>query len=130
MFVEKRKYNWGYLRTNLDKYSRYFRFQTPLPNASPSWFGFAFTVKETAPFNRRDLVTFLEEKKIGTRTLFGGNLTRQPAYKNMRHRVFQELVNTDVIMKDSVWVGCHPSIDHERLDYIVKTFDAFIGKYI
>lgn len=127
-FVETRRHNWNYLRTHLDKYSKYLRFQQPLPGAEPSWFGFAITVKETSPFNRNDLVRFLEENKVGTRLLFGGNILHQPAYKKVKHRVFQDLVNSDVIMRDTAWIGVHPSIDQERLEYIIGVFERFFNE--
>lgn len=130
MFVEKRRHNWNYLHTHLDKYSKYFRFQQPLPDANPSWFGFAITVKETAPFDRTELTQYLEQNKIGTRLLFGGNILRQPAYKKIKRRVFQELINSDVIAKDTFWIGCHPSIDEQRLEYMVSVFDKFIQEKI
>jgi len=125
-FVEKRKYNWNYLREHLNQYKKYFRFQFPLEGAEPSWFGFAITVKETSPFNRTELTTYLESKKIGTRLLFGGNILKQPAYKNIRHTIFQELVNTDVIMRDTFWIGVYPGIDEQRLEYMVKTISEFV----
>ena len=127
-FVEKRKYNWNYLREHLNQYKKYFRFQVPLEGAEPSWFGFAITVKETSPFNRTELTTYLESKKIGTRLLFGGNILKQPAYKNIRHTIFQELVNTDVIMRDTFWIGVYPGIDEQRLEYMVKTISEFVDE--
>ncbi len=127
-FVERRRYNWNYLRTHLDKYSKYIRFQNPLPESNPSWFGFAMTVKEAAPFNRNEIVQFLEVKKIGTRLLFGGNILRQPAYKGIRHKIFQELINTDVICRDTFWIGVYPGIHEEHLEYICSVFDEFMEK--
>ena len=56
------------------------------PKAKPSWFGFIITLRENTPFSRNSLVRYLENKKIATRMLFGGNLTYQPAYKNLKHR--------------------------------------------
>lgn len=125
-FVERRRYNWNYLRTHLDKYSKYLRFQNPLPESNPSWFGFAMTVKEAAPFNRNEIVQFLESKKIGTRLLFGGNILRQPAYKNVRHKIFQELINTNVICSQTFWIGVYPGIHQEHLEYICSMFDEFM----
>jgi len=125
-FVEKRKYNWNYLREHLNQYKKYFRFQVPLEGSEPSWFGFAITVKETASFNRLELTSYLESKKIGTRLLFGGNILKQPAYKGMKHVIFQDLVNTDVIMRDTFWIGVYPGIDQERLEYMVKTISEFV----
>lgn len=129
-FVERRRHNWQALREGLDKYKKYFRFMQSIDGANPSWFGFLITVKESAPFTRRELIDYLEEHKIGTRLLFGGNLLRQPAYKKVYHRVFQPLMNTDVIMNYSFWVGVHPSIDDEQIAYMLKTFDAFIESHM
>ena len=127
-FVERRRYNWNYLREHLDKYKRYFRFMQSIGGANPSWFGFNVIVKETAPFERKDLISFLEEHRVGTRLLFGGNLLKQPAYKDVYHKVFQPLTNSDVIMSKGFWVGVHPSIDQQRLEYMVSVFDDFIER--
>lgn len=128
-FVSRRRHNWQALREGLDKYKKYFRFMQSLDGANPSWFGFLITVKESAPFNRRELIDYLEEHKIGTRLLFGGNLLRQPAYKKVYHRVFQPLMNTDVITSYSFWIGVHPSITDEMIKYILDTFDSFVEKH-
>jgi CDP-6-deoxy-D-xylo-4-hexulose-3-dehydrase len=128
-FVAARRHNWQVLREKLDYYKKYFRFMQPIKGANPSWFGFAITVKETAPFDRNELVQYLEEHKVGTRLLFGGNLLKQPAYKGIYHRVFQPLVNTDVIMRDTFWIGVYPGITDEMVEYIVSVFDNFMSKY-
>ena len=129
-FVEKRRVNWTYLRERLDKYNRYFRFQQSISDSNPSWFGFAITVKETAPFDRREIVQYLEEHKIGTRLLFGGNLLKQPAYKGVKHKVFQELTNSDVIMRDTFWVGVWPGLGEEQMMYMISVFESFVNKYV
>lgn len=128
-FIERRRHNWNYLREHLDKYKKYLRFMQPIPGAEPSWFGFAITVKPSAIFSRNELVEYLESRKIGTRLLFGGNLLKQPAYKDINYRVFGDgLTNTDVIMNRTFWIGVHPSIDQERLEYIVSVFKDFMEK--
>lgn len=129
-FIARRRHNWQVLREELDYYKKYFRFMQPIKGADPSWFGFAITVKETAPFDRSELTQYLEEHKIGTRLLFGGNLLKQPAYKGIHHRVFQPLVNTDVIMRDTFWIGVYPGIDDERLEYMVSIFDKFFAEKV
>lgn len=127
MFVERRRANWQALREGLDVHKKYFRFMKPIKGAEPSWFGFVLTVKPSAPFTRNEFVQHLESKKIGTRLMFGGNLLRQPAYKNIPHKVFGgELINSDIITNDSLWIGVHPSIDEERIDYMLKTIGEFV----
>ncbi|HEY6019987.1 MAG TPA: lipopolysaccharide biosynthesis protein RfbH, partial [Candidatus Paceibacterota bacterium] len=83
-FIKRRQHNRKKLHDGLEKYKKFLRFQEPTVGAEPSWFGLAMTVKETAPFTKRELVQFLEEKKVGTRPFFGGNLLRQPAYKDIK----------------------------------------------
>lgn len=125
-FIERRRYNWNMLYSGLEKYSKYFRFQKKIKGANPSWFGFAITVKETAPFTRNEFTTYLEEHKIGTRLLFGGNLLKQPAYAGIQHKIFQPLVNTDIIMRDTCWIGVYPGIDDERIEYMLDTIKKFV----
>ncbi len=128
-FVEQRRHNHKVLSQRLDKYRKFFRFQKALSGADPSWFGFAITVKETAPFTRNQFVDYLENHKIGTRLLFGGNLIKQPAYANITHKVYQELTNTDIIMRNTLWIGCYPGIDEERLEYIIETISKFVEEH-
>jgi CDP-6-deoxy-D-xylo-4-hexulose-3-dehydrase len=88
---------------------------TALPESTASWFGFPITLKNK---NRRELVTFLEKNKIGTRLLFAGNLTRQPLYKDKNYRVVGELKNTDTIMNNTFWVGIYPALNATHMEYI------------
>lgn len=125
-FVAKRRHNWQALREGLDKYKKYFRFMHPIEGANPSWFGFMITVKESAPFTRRELIDFLESRKIGTRLVFGGNLLRQPAYADIQCKVFQPLTNSDVVMNYSFWIGVYPGITDEMIAYMLSVFDEFI----
>jgi CDP-4-dehydro-6-deoxyglucose reductase, E1 len=128
-FTSKRRYNWDRLNKGLSKYKKYFHFQKPIENSKPSWFGFAITVRETASFSRAELIAFLTEKKIGTRLLFGGNLTKQPAYKHVKYKVFNELFGTDTLMRDCFWIGVYPGITDEMLDYTISMFDEFMEKH-
>lgn len=127
-FIARRRHNWKVLREGLDKYARYFRFMKPIEGAEPSWFGFCITLKPSAPFSRKELVQHLENRGVGTRLLFGGNLLRQPAYAHAPHRIFQPLVNSDVVMNNTFWIGCWPGIDDERLNWIQCVFDEFMEK--
>lgn len=127
-FTSMRKLNWNRLREGLDKYSKYFKFQKPSPHSEPAWFGFAITIKEPAPFTRNELVQFLDHHKIGTRLLFGGNLIKQPMYKNVEYRVYNELLSTDYIMNNTFWIGVHPSLREEHINYMLSIFDLFFDR--
>lgn len=128
-FVEKRRYNWNRLREGLEKYSRWLIMPRATEGANPSWFGFHMTVKDVAPFTRHQLVSYLEEKKIGTRLFFGGNLLKQPAYKGIHHKLFSELHNTNILCRGAFWIGVHPALTDAHLDYMIDTLGEFLKPY-
>ena len=127
-FVEKRKRNHTYLLNRLESLATYFVLPKKTEDSDPSYFGFLLTLKPNLNFTRHELVTYLEEQKIGTRLLFAGNLLRQPAYQNISHRVVGSLKNTDVVMNDSFWLGVWPGLEVEHLDYIVEKINTFINR--
>jgi CDP-6-deoxy-D-xylo-4-hexulose-3-dehydrase len=88
------------------------------------------TVRPSAPFGRRELIQYLEERHIATRLLFGGNLTRQPAWQNVPYRTVGELTNTDIVMNQTFWIGVYPKLTPEMLDYVLAVFAEFMGRYI
>ncbi len=120
-FIAARKTNCAYLKNALSDLQQYLILPEATPHSDPSWFGFPVTVREDAPFTRTALVEFLESKKIATRQLFGGNLVRQPAYKNISHRVVGDLANSDRIMNQSFWLGVYPGLTKAMLDHMVAT---------
>ena len=122
MFVEKRRRNWKYLYENLKNLEEYLLLPRPTENSDPSWFGFALTVKEDSPITRNDLVKKLNEKKIGTRLLFGGNLLRQPAFIGTPRRVVGSLKNSDIVMNNTFWIGVWPGLNEKILDYMIEIF--------
>lgn len=129
-FIQIRKRNWQYLHDGLRPYSQFLMLPQPTPHSDPSWFGFLLTVRPEAPFSRNQLIQHLEDNQIATRLLFGGNLTRQPAYQNIRYRVVGELTNTDVVMNQTFWIGVYPGLILPMLDYVIETFAAFFRQYL
>lgn len=132
-FIEARKMNWQYLKDNLKDMDKYLVLPEPTENSSPSWFGFMMTVKENAPFSRDQLVRHLEENKIQTRMLFAGNLTKHPCFDEMRkagkgYRIIGELINTDLIMNNSFWVGVYPGMVNTKLNEIIRHINMEIKK--
>jgi CDP-6-deoxy-D-xylo-4-hexulose-3-dehydrase len=124
-FVAARRENWQRLREGLDPYADWLLLPQPTPGSEPSWFGFSIVVRPDAPFGRDALVQWLEENRIGTRQLFGGNLLRQPAYRDVPHRVAGTLESSDLMMSQAFWVGVYPGITSAMLDYMVETFSRF-----
>jgi CDP-6-deoxy-D-xylo-4-hexulose-3-dehydrase len=124
-FVAARKRNWRRLRDGLEGVPHLLLPQAT-PRSDPSWFGFVLTVAPDAPFRRAELVEALESRKIGTRRLFAGNLTRHPAYIDQPHRVVGTLANSDVITEHTFWVGVYPGLTDEMLDYIVSSIREFV----
>jgi CDP-6-deoxy-D-xylo-4-hexulose-3-dehydrase len=83
------------------------------------------TILEHQTFSRNEITQFLESNRISTRLLFAGNLTKQPAFKNVNYRVVGELKNTDIVMKNTFFVGVYPGIDSDRMKYMLSKFDEF-----
>ena len=124
-FIERRKQNFDFLYSHLQDLQDVLLLPEATDNSEPSWFGFLLSVKENAPFTRNQLVQHLESKRIGTRLLFGGNLTRQPAYKGLNYRVIGDLKNTDWAMQNSFWLGLFPNLTQEMLAYAVSVIHQF-----
>ena len=128
-FVTKRRRNFEFLHQQLQDLQDVLELPEPTPGAEPSWFGFLISVKENAPFTRNSLVQYLEENRIGTRLLFGGNLVRQPLYQGLNYRVVGELVNTDKVMHSAFWLGVFPGLTEEMLTYTASKIRDFCKEY-
>lgn len=126
-FIERRKENFNYLKSALKPLEDVLVLPQATEGADPSWFGFPIGVKENAPFTRDQLTKALEAAKIGTRNIFAGNLTRQPAYEGWEFRVVGDLKNTDFVMNQTFWIGVFPGLDKPMLDHIVKTMADFVA---
>jgi CDP-6-deoxy-D-xylo-4-hexulose-3-dehydrase len=124
-FVAKRRQNFQFLSEQLQDLQDVLVLPKATPSSEPSWFGFLLSVKDNAPFTRNALVEYLEEKRIGTRLLFGGNLVRQPAYEGLNYRIIGDLRNTDSVMKSAFWIGLFPGLTQEMLLYVVSTIREF-----
>ena len=126
-FIAKRRTNFTYLKNRLANIEKFVHLPNATPNSEPSWFGFPLVLKETAGVNRTELINFLEQNKIGTRLLFAGNLTKQPYMAGRNFRVSGELINTDIVMKQTFWLGVFPGLGEPELDYIVDKLEEFFG---
>ncbi|MEU6057064.1 lipopolysaccharide biosynthesis protein RfbH [Streptomyces sp. NPDC047097] len=127
-FIDARRRNWRRLREALDTVP-HLLMPDATPGSDPSWFGFLISVDPKAPFTRAALVDFLESRKIGTRRLFAGNLTRQPAYLDVTYRVVGSLANSDFVTEHTFWVGVYPALTDEMIDYIASSVRDFVGRH-
>jgi len=127
-FIELRRRNWSYLKAGLKGLEEFLALPEAAKNSDPSWFGFALTVKPGGPKTRNQIVQELNEAKIATRLLFGGNLLRQPAFIGTPRRVVGDLTNTDIVMNDSFWVGVWPGLTLPILDYVIENLQNILGQ--
>jgi CDP-6-deoxy-D-xylo-4-hexulose-3-dehydrase len=129
-----RRRNFAYLQKNLSHLSEVFDFAAPTPGSDPSWFGLLMTVREDAPFDRSEIIQFLEAARIQTRMLFAGNLLRHPCFDEMRangegYRVVGDLKATDRLMARAFWIGVYPGMESAQLDFMIDRINTFCARY-
>jgi len=126
-FIAARRANFDYLKQRLHSCEEYLQLPEATPNSQPSWFGFPVVLKERSGIERVDLVNYLDQNRIGTRLLFAGNLTRQPYMIGQNYRVSGDLKNTDIVMKQTFWLGVFPGLTKDHLDFVVSRLEEFFG---
>ncbi|MDD4953900.1 MAG: lipopolysaccharide biosynthesis protein RfbH [Candidatus Omnitrophica bacterium] len=126
-FIRKRNNNFRMLYQALESYQDALILPRWEKKAIPSWFAFPITVRPGAGFSRNELTDFLEKAGVQTRLIFAGNVLRQPAFKDIKCRVYAGLSNTDTIMNDSFFIGVYPGIGRAQIKYILKQFKTFFN---
>ena len=121
-FIHRRRHN-SNLLTELLSHVPWLFLPEELPGGKSSWFGYAIRVAPDAPITRNALTQALNDRKIGTRLVFAGNLVRQPAYREIEHRVVGSLANADTIMNDVFWVGAYPGLGDDQIAYIARSIE-------
>ena len=124
-FINKRKKSFNFLYKNLKDLENLLILPEPEPGSDPSWFGFPLSIRKNTKFNRNDLVQYLNNKKIGTRLLFSGNLVKQPYMKNVIFKIPHDLKNTDFVMENTFWIGLYPGLTEKHLEYSVSEIKNF-----
>jgi CDP-6-deoxy-D-xylo-4-hexulose-3-dehydrase len=126
-FIKARKDNFAFLKERLKDCEEFINLPQATEHSDPSWFGFPITLKDNCPVSRLDLLTYLDQNKIGTRLLFAGNLTRQPYMNGAHYRISEDLTNTDIVMNDTFWIGVQPSLTRDMLEFMAKKIESFLG---
>jgi CDP-6-deoxy-D-xylo-4-hexulose-3-dehydrase len=126
-FIQARKDNFAFLKERLKDCEEFIQLPQATEHADPSWFGFPITLKENCPITRLDLLTYLDQNKVGTRLLFAGNLTRQPYMIGANYRVSGVLTNTDHVMNNTFWIGVQPALTPEMLEFAASKIETYLG---
>ncbi len=126
-FIQARKDNYAFLKERLKDCEEFVNLPEATEHSDPSWFGFPITLKENCPVTRLDLLTYLEQNKVGTRLLFAGNLTRQPYMVGANYRISGDLTNTDNVMNNTFWIGVQPSLTKEMLEFAAQKIESYLG---
>ena len=125
-FIEARTRNFDHLYEGLSDLQDYLLLPEATPNSEPSWFGFPVAMRPDAPIRRNDLVRALNDRGIGTRLVFAGNLLRQPAYLDITHRVVGDLTNADFVMENALWLGVFPGLTPDHIDHVIDVVHTLI----
>jgi CDP-6-deoxy-D-xylo-4-hexulose-3-dehydrase len=126
-FIAARKKNFAQLKEGLSSLQEIYLLPEPTPGSDPSWFGFPIAVKPESGRTRDDVIRYLDQRRIGTRLLFGGNLIRQPAYEHVTYRVVGDLANTDYVMNNVFWVGVYPGLTEAMVDYVTDSLSKAVA---
>lgn len=126
-FIDRRKQNFKYLKEGL-KDVEGLQLVVATENSDPSWFGFPITLDPGYRVDREELLQFLSSRQIGTRLMFAGNITRQPAYADIEFRLVSNLKNSDIVMRRSFWIGVYPGLTNQMLDYVIESIIEFMRK--
>ena len=126
-FIEARRRNFRALYEGVAHLEELLILPEATPNSDPSWFGFPLAVRPEAPFSRTELVEAVESRKVATRQLFGGNLTRQPAYEHVEHRSVGDLANSDFVMDSVFWVGVYPGLGEAEIGHMLDVLNEAVS---
>ena len=126
-FIQARKDNFAFLKARLRDCEEFLQLPEATEHSDPSWFGFPITLKDNCPVTRLDLLTYLDQNKVGTRLLFAGNLTCQPYMAGANYRVSGDLTNTDIVMNNTFWIGVQPALTRDMLEFAAAKIESYLG---
>ena len=126
--ISIRNRNFEYLKKFFSNYKKYFKLPEQYNGVKTPWLAFPLVIKKNKKFTRKKMQIFFERNQIQTRTIFTGNILKQPVMKNriyMKHSKCDKIA--DDVMKNGILLGCHQGMNKKELNYICSTFKRFIG---
>ena len=126
-FIATRRKNFALLYEGLAPLADSLLLPEATPGSNPSWFGFPIGIRPESGLTRDQVIRSLDQKKIATRLLFGGNLVRQPAYEGLKYRVVGDLPVTDYVMNNVFWIGVYPGLSAEMIEYMIQALNSIVS---
>jgi CDP-6-deoxy-D-xylo-4-hexulose-3-dehydrase len=127
-FITMRQRNFAWLSKRLSRCGEQLILPQATTGSEPSWFGFPLTLRDGCGIERVDLLRHLDQQKVGTRLLFGGNLTRQPYMQDLEYRVSGKLAMTDKAMRDTFWIGLWPGLSEAHLEHAARSLENYLWR--
>jgi CDP-6-deoxy-D-xylo-4-hexulose-3-dehydrase len=125
--IDDRTSNFNRMREFFSQYEEFFILPKQLPDSRTGWLAFATTVRDTAPFIRRDMQIFLEKRNIQTRTVFTGNILRQPGFKTQPHKAsVSGYPESDKVMRGGMLLACHHGLNDAQIDHVMNSVTEFM----
>ena len=122
-----RNKNFEFLKNFFKKFSDYFKLPEFYSNVKTAWLAFPLVIKKNNKFNRRQLQIFFEKNKIQTRTIFTGNILKQPIMKNLKYKKhYKSNLISDDVMENGILIGCHQGLKNQDLLNMTKIFEKFV----
>lgn len=126
--IDTRTEHYRRMREFFSQWEEYFILPKQLPNSRTGWLAFPVTIRESAPFLRRDLQIFLEKRNIQTRTVFTGNILRQPGFKNLPHKAAAAgYPVADQVMRGGMLLACHHGLNEEQISHVMESVSTFMA---
>lgn len=128
--IDTRTENFRKMREFFAQYEEYFILPKQLPNSRTGWLAFTLTIRDSAPFLRRDLQIFLEKRNIQTRTVFTGNILRQPGFKNLpSKKAAGGYPEADRVMRGGMLLACHHGLSEVQIAHVMESVSEFMSQY-
>ena len=125
--IKIRNRNFNLLKSFFSSYEDFFKLPEQYKNVNTPWLAFPLVIKKNNLFSRKSLQIYFEKNNIQTRTIFTGNILRQPVMKNQKYKKHKNCDKiADDVMRNGILLGCHHGMKKNEINYICKTFKNFV----